>query len=402
MLSFDNNFRNMPQRLPAEQRRPQIADAILTLLGDHTVEEVTTRRIAEVVGISQPALFRHFPSRDDLLVAAVDRVRQILEPIADASIQQGGIEGIRHMASGLFQQVSKNPGLPRLLFFAGATSGSVVDEQCPKFNRSLRMLVSLQRNLVAELLRSSTLVTPEFKADPRLAARIFVGLIQGTIIQARFGDHHRMGAEQVAHLVVDFWVAGLDSLPESVAESDELEDQPGDGSEADGANGPNGADGSNAQDAAAIASQALLELDVRPLLDQGIDPLNRILLTLEKMPASGVLQITAPFQPTPLLSLLTAKGFGVDAREFENGEWKITVRGAQAAEVVDLCELEAPEPMERCLLATAELKAGESWLALLPRVPQLLLPRLTERGLTYHYLDHPDGTALIRICKPLD
>lgn len=377
----------MSQRLPAEQRRPQIADAILTLLGDNTVEEVTTRRIAEVVGISQPALFRHFQSRDDLLVAAVDRVRQILEPIADESIQIGGIDGIRCMASGLFEQVSKNPGLPRLLFFAGATSGSVVDEQCPKFNRSLRLLVSLQRNLVAELLRNSELDQPRFDGDPKLAARIFVGLIQGTIIQARFGDHHRMGAAEVANLVVDFWLAGLQSLP-AWDPSQEVQDQ--------------SAQASSSPEPTCTAEAGLQQLDVRPLLARGVDPLNRILLTLENLPADGALQVSAPFQPLPLITLLGVKGFQVTQQEFPNQDWWLTVRGAQAAEVVDLRELEAPEPMEQCLLATAELQPGASWLALLPRVPQLLLPRLKERGLAHHFLEQPDGTALIRICKPLD
>ena len=378
----------MPQRLPAEKRRPQIADAILQLLGDHTVEEITTRRIAEVVGISQPALFRHFQSRDDLLVAAVDRVREILEPIADASVKQGGIDGIRCLATGLFEQISKNPGLPRLLFFAGATSGSMVDEQCPKFNAALRLLVSLQRNLVSELLRESELAQPKPAFDPRLAARIFVGLIQGTIIQARFGDHHRVSAQEVAAMMVDFWLAGLSSLPEwdGVEETDsELED-----GEASSAN------------TSSTDQQDLQALDVRPLLQDGIDPLNRILLTLEKLPDNGVLQVTAPFQPTPLMTLLTAKGYVVTPQEFPDNEWVMTVRRPQLETIADLRELEAPEPMEQCLLATADLKPRQAWLALLPRIPQLLLPRLAERGLAQHYLEQPDGTALIRICKPLD
>ncbi len=392
----------MPQRLPAEQRRPQIADAILRLLGDNAVEEVTTRRIAEVVGISQPALFRHFQSRDDLLVAAVDRVRQILEPIAEESIQAGGIDGIRAMATGLFQQVSLNPGLPRLLFYAGATSGSVVDEQCPKFHRSLRLLVSLQRNLIAELLRNTEGTKLEFHGDPRLAARIFVGLIQGTIIQARFGDHHRMGADEVANLVVDFWLSGLKSLPEG---SSEPEPEPDSAELACAADGKTSAadEQALATDKVAGASPAaLLQLDVRPLLDRGVDPLNRILITLETLPADGVLQITAPFQPLPLIALLTAKGFHVDSAQVGEGEWLINVRGADAAEFVDLRELEAPEPMEQCLLATAELQPGQSWLAMLPRIPQLLLPRLDERGLIHQHQEQPDGTALIWICKPQD
>jgi len=381
MLSFDNLSRKMPQRLPAEQRRPQIADAILQLLATNTVDAITTRRIAEVVGISQPALFRHFPSRDDLLVAAVDRVREFIGPLADQAILRGGVDGIRFMATGMFERVSLTPGLPRLLFFAGATSGSPTQDQCPKFNQSLRLLVSMQRNLVAELLRDSTLEL-NYTGSPDLAARIFVGLMQGTIIQRRFGDVDALGPAEVADLIVNFWLQGLHSLPEiRAAEILEREDPQAALIQAEGA-------------------APLQSLDVRPVLEGGVDPLSKILQVLEGLPPMGVLQVTAPFKPTPLISLLEGKGHRVQAHQVDAQLWILSIFGQSAADVVDLREMEAPEPMEQCLLAAAALTSGGSYLAMLPRIPQLLLPRLEERGIRYQYLEQADATALIWIGKP--
>ncbi|NQU49168.1 MAG: DUF2249 domain-containing protein [Planctomycetes bacterium] len=371
----------MPQRLPAEQRRPQIADAILQLLATNTVDAITTRRIAEVVGISQPALFRHFPSRDDLLVAAVDRVREFIGPLADQAILRGGVDGIRFMATGMFERVSLTPGLPRLLFFAGATSGSPTQDQCPKFNQSLRLLVSMQRNLVAELLRDSTLEL-NYTGSPDLAARIFVGLMQGTIIQRRFGDVDALGPAEVADLIVNFWLQGLHSLPEiRAAEILEREDPQAALIQAEGA-------------------APLQSLDVRPVLEGGVDPLSKILQVLEGLPPMGVLQVTAPFKPTPLISLLEGKGHRVQAHQVDAQLWILSIFGQSAADVVDLREMEAPEPMEQCLLAAAALTSGGSYLAMLPRIPQLLLPRLEERGIRYQYLEQADATALIWIGKP--
>ena len=50
----------MTRRLPTAQRREQIVLATLQLLVDSPVSQLTTRNIAAHIGISQPALFRHF------------------------------------------------------------------------------------------------------------------------------------------------------------------------------------------------------------------------------------------------------------------------------------------------------------------------------------------------------
>ena len=72
----------MTNRLPTAERRAQIVDATLSLLATTPVARITTRQIAEQVGISQPALFRHFESREALLSAVVDRARTALQAAA--------------------------------------------------------------------------------------------------------------------------------------------------------------------------------------------------------------------------------------------------------------------------------------------------------------------------------
>lgn len=47
-------------------RREQILDAALRLFAQHGMAQVTTRQIAQAVGISQPSLYAHFRSADDI------------------------------------------------------------------------------------------------------------------------------------------------------------------------------------------------------------------------------------------------------------------------------------------------------------------------------------------------
>ncbi|SDO93235.1 DNA-binding transcriptional regulator, AcrR family [Nakamurella panacisegetis] len=59
--------------MPPEQRRAAIIDAALPLLRTHGAD-VTTKQIAERAGIAEGTLFRVFPDKEALLVAAVQQV----------------------------------------------------------------------------------------------------------------------------------------------------------------------------------------------------------------------------------------------------------------------------------------------------------------------------------------
>ncbi len=348
------------KRLPSEERRPQIVQAALDLLAGTSVERLSTRQIAERVGISQPALFRHFASRDAIFEAVVAQTRAGLEPLIEQAVLRGGLDAVGVLARGLFAYIEENPGLPRLLFhdLAGGES---------PYHASLVHLASMQRNLVAELVRDAQRSgAAPASVDPAQAGALFVALVQGTLLQARLGEGHAPGADGL----VAVWRAAIDSgEPRGVSRSAEaLEPLP-----------------------------ALATLDVRPLLAEGTDPLEAILAHLARLPSDGVLKLTAPFRPTPLLTLLEGRGYRVTSTEVDRKTWVVEVLAPAAPEPVDLRDLHAPEPMERVLLAVSRLKPGEGYLARVPRVPRPLLAQLASRGLLALAHKEHDRSALIYV-----
>lgn len=50
-------------------------------------------------------------------------------------------------------------------------------------------------------------------------------------------------------------------------------------------------------------------LDVRPTLAAGQEPFSTIMAAVESLPADGVLELTAPFEPLPLYGVLESRGF---------------------------------------------------------------------------------------------
>ncbi len=55
-------------------RQKEIVDAALSLISGKGIQELTMKRLAEAVGVSEPAIYRHFASKSDILAAVVDEV----------------------------------------------------------------------------------------------------------------------------------------------------------------------------------------------------------------------------------------------------------------------------------------------------------------------------------------
>ena len=77
-------------RRPGVERRAQIVVETLRLVAEYGLAGASMSRIAEAVGISNAALYRHFDSREDILIAAhdvlIDRVFVWLKTSKAASV----------------------------------------------------------------------------------------------------------------------------------------------------------------------------------------------------------------------------------------------------------------------------------------------------------------------------
>jgi len=131
------------------------------------------------------------------------------------------------------------------------------------------------------------------------------------------------------------------------------------------------------------AGAALRVLDLGAAFAQ-----DEVLTVAAGLRAGGVLEAIGG--PDSLQTELRARGFVVSVE-------KGFVRAGKGAlpPLVDLTELEAPEPMHRVLQALSRLAPGEVFLARLPHRPAPLLPMLDARGVSYDVALRPDGTALL-------
>ncbi len=181
---------------------------------------------------------------------------------------------------------------------------------------------------------------------------------------------------------------------------------------------------------AAIPDERVVEADVREELRAGREPFAIIMAACGRMPEGGALSVRAIFEPVPLYHVLGSQGFAHHTEQLGDEDWRVwfyhspdgeaasageatsvTPRRAEeavsaadpreAAEadhgvvVLDVRNLEPPEPMVRTLAALETLPEGATLLHINQRVPQLLFPHLEARGFSYEVREQePD---LVRV-----
>lgn len=104
----------MSSREPTELRKTQIADASLKVIAESGLGRFTAAEIAKEVGISDAGLFRHFPNKQAIVMAAIERADELL--FAEIPDQKDPLERLRDFFFQRVSQLQGRAGIARILF----------------------------------------------------------------------------------------------------------------------------------------------------------------------------------------------------------------------------------------------------------------------------------------------
>ena len=169
------------KHLPADERRAITVEAVIKLAATQNPSDITTAAIAKEMGLTQGALFRHFPTKDAVLQAVMTWVAEHLLIRVDrargnAASPIAALEAIFIAHIGF---VAEHPGVPRILFSELQRSGEtatkhIVQTLLHQYGDRLRQLIEAGK---AQGELNATLET-------QAAATLFIGTIQGLIMQS--------------------------------------------------------------------------------------------------------------------------------------------------------------------------------------------------------------------------
>jgi TetR/AcrR family transcriptional regulator len=101
---------------PAAERRAHAVQALLDLARHTAPDQISTAAIAERMGVSHGALFRHFPSREALWAEAVTWATGELDTRLESLALPSPLEQVAALMACHATMLAENPGLVRMLF----------------------------------------------------------------------------------------------------------------------------------------------------------------------------------------------------------------------------------------------------------------------------------------------
>ncbi|MEN1929410.1 TetR/AcrR family transcriptional regulator [Luteimonas sp. MJ250] len=192
-------------RLSAEERRAITVETVIELAAEQNPSDITTAAIAERMGLTHGALFRHFPTKDAILQAVLSWVAERLLARVDRAADgaPSSLAALEAVFMAHVDFVAEHPGVPRMLFGELQRANDtlprkMVQTLIARYGERLRRLI--------EAGKQSGELEPGL--DVEGAVLLFIGTIQGLVIQAMVaGDVARIRRD--ARVVFSIYRRGI-------------------------------------------------------------------------------------------------------------------------------------------------------------------------------------------------
>jgi TetR/AcrR family transcriptional regulator len=181
------------KHLPADERRALTIAAVIELAGAHNPSEITTSAIAQKMGLTQGALFRHFSTKEALWQAVMEWVKdRLLVRINQAALNiKSPLAALEAIFMNHIEFVIEHPGVPRMLF------GELQRAEPTPAKRVAHSLVQLYIERICACIEQGKAIKEiSLDVDTRSAATLFLGTVQGLVMQSLLtGDIQRIRTE---------------------------------------------------------------------------------------------------------------------------------------------------------------------------------------------------------------
>jgi len=161
------------------ERRQSILETLARMLAERSGERITTAELAKAVGVSEAALYRHFPSKARMLEALIEFIEESLfthinRILAEEPALEPRLRGILFLILGF---ADKNPGMARLL------AGDALTGEAERLRKRVAQIYGRIETQLRQILREADLDADRRAAIPE-TVELLLAFLEGRI--ARF------------------------------------------------------------------------------------------------------------------------------------------------------------------------------------------------------------------------
>ncbi len=168
--------------MPSSPRRQQILEALAQELESAPASRITTAQLARVVGVSEAALYRHFPSKakmfEALIIFAEESVFGLVNRIL--SEETGAASRCEKILTLILGFSERNPGISRVLL------GDALVGESEQLHARVGQFFNRFETQLKQVLREGE-QRSEFRASisPEATANLLMAAVEGRMVQFR-------------------------------------------------------------------------------------------------------------------------------------------------------------------------------------------------------------------------
>lgn len=197
-------------RLNSQQRRSAILESAIQLFSSRGFRGVTTRELAASVGVSEPVLYQHFPSKRELYTAIIEASKDegyatALEGLARMAASGNDEEFFTHLAYAMILWHETKPECIRLKLFSALEGHELMEEL---HDKQTKPFVDIITGYIGRRMSEGAFL----EVNPLGAALAFCGMVSQycqTAILFRSSISSGIAREEMVSLTVQLFLNGI-------------------------------------------------------------------------------------------------------------------------------------------------------------------------------------------------
>ena len=118
-----------PTASPTTPRQEEILDRTFELVRESGLANLTMKKVADRMGFTEPALYRHFPNKQALVLGLLGRLESLLLPEIEAAAAREDLPPVERLERIILHHLGlilKTDGLPFLILAEASATGDEV------------------------------------------------------------------------------------------------------------------------------------------------------------------------------------------------------------------------------------------------------------------------------------
>ena len=130
-------------------RQNQIIQESIQLIADKGIQGLTIKNISKAIGISEPAIYRHFENKNDIILAIISTMKESTnKELSQIDDNNATIEKIKKMIQGHTNRFINNPSLTAIIFSEEIFNNNSI------LAKPIRMMMRMNQNKMISMIEN--------------------------------------------------------------------------------------------------------------------------------------------------------------------------------------------------------------------------------------------------------